>query len=454
MKRAVKGSIKTSALISAVVFFGAINIVQANTNKAFEDVFIVRSVNQHPDVVEKFNAIEQKSIEIGQIIADDSLKLNLSNRSRMPWKTNVKEDEVNSDDPNRFNDIDKKTHDLLLTADKTLIDFGLIDNRISAEKNNQMSIELEYLNTFEATLQKLINTSIQLTRSKKSLRRVEKTLNKAKQSITAIKKRFELGAGTLSQVRQAQLLLLELESNHSIIARDYKNSRQILNQDFQIDVNQAQIIAHKMLKITQKLQGSQLDVELVNYLYTPKYQRSSEMINYQKTGLRAEIKSIKSGNFPRLGVSLTAVGYDWDHKIEDYELYGSLNLSMPLYDGGTSNNKIRGLEFEIKMLLDREVSLERYKNTTLTDLIDRLSKLKINHKLAQLRSDNIREKLAQIQQRMTASEEGLMDNLQTTLSLDKEELSISEYPFYLATMSIDFLALSEILMQQTDLQPK
>jgi outer membrane protein TolC len=441
MKRVIKHSIKTAAL-GAAVFFASIQTV-ANTSLEFEDKFTVRSVNQHPDVVRKFNAIEEKALAIGQILADDSLKINLSNRSKMPWKTNTKDSEVTG----RYSDVTESKHDLILTADKTLLDFGLVDNNVAAEESSKLAIKLDYLNTFELTLKKLINNAISLTRSRQSIKLIEQSIYHAESAIVQIKQRFELGTGTISQVRQAQLLLLELETSLSNLIREFENSRQILKQEFKIDSNQAKIIAKRAIDFHQSIKGSQYDIEKIDGLYVIKFQRSSEMLNHQKNAIRSQIKAVDSGNYPRLGIALTAVGYDWNHKIKEYELYGALNLSMPLYDGGTSSNKKRGLEFQIKMLLDREAALDSSKNTELNDLIDRTTKFNIEYKLSQLKYTNLEEKLQRIKQRMSASEEVLSEKLQTTLSLAKENIKITEYDYYLASMNIDFLSLAEILAQ-------
>jgi hypothetical protein len=239
-----------------------------------------------------------------------------------------------------------------------------------------------------------------------------------------------------------------MESSLANLIREYENSRQILKQEFKIDGNQAKIIANSAIEFHQSLKGSQYDIEKIDGLYVIKYQRSSEMINHQKNAIRSQIKAVDSGNYPRLGITVTAVGYDWNHKIEEYELYGALNLSMPLYDGGSSANKKRGLEYQIKMLLDREAALESSKNTELNDLIDRTTKFSIEHKLALQRLINLTGKLKRIKLRMSGSEEVLNEKLQTTLSLAKEKLKISEYQYYLAEMSIDFLSLTEILAQR------
>jgi hypothetical protein len=121
---------------------------------------------------------------------------------------------------------------------------------------------------------------------------------------------------------------------------------------------------------------------------------------------------------------------------------------MPLYDGGSSSNKKRGLEFQIKMLLDREIALRNSKDTELNDLINRVAKFNIEYKLSKSRLLNLTEKLGQIEQRMQASEEVSIEKLQTTLSLEKEKLKISEYQYYLAGMNVDFLALAEILTKR------
>jgi outer membrane protein TolC len=444
MRRVIKHSIKTAALSAAVFFVST--YTYANIVSDYEDTFIVRSVNQHPEVVEKFNAIEQKAIEIGQIVADDSLKINLSNHSKMPWRTNADE----STDLKRKADVDddSKQHDLVLTLDKTLLDFGLVENRVDAEEASKLSIKLDYLNTFEVVLKKLINTSIALERSKQSAKYIERTIHDTNDAINNIKHRFELGTGTISQVRQAQLMLLELETSLATLDREYENSRQILKKEFIIDEQQAKIIANRAIKFHQNLKGSQDDIELINALYIIKYQRSSDMLNHQKSAIRSQIEAVDSSNYPKLGITVTAVGFDWNHRIEEYELYGALNLSMPLYDGGSSSNKKRGLEFQIKMLLDREIALKNSKDTELNDLINRVAKFNIELKLSKSRLLNLTEKLGQIEQRMLASEEVSIEKLQTTLSLEKEKLKISEYQYYLAGMNVDFLALAEILTQR------
>jgi len=441
MNRVIKRSIKTAALGAAVFFMSVQAIAEINTD--FEDKFTVRSVNQHPDVVRKFNAVEEKALLIGQIIADDSLKINLSNRSKMPWKNNTE----NSDDDDRKKSAIDKTHDLILTADKTLLDFGLVDNNVAAEESSKLAVKLDYLNTFELTLKKLINNAISLTRTRQSIKLIEQSIYHTESTIGKIKQRFELGTGTISQVRQAQLSLLELETSLSNLIREYENSRQILKQEFKIDGNQAKIIANRAIDFHQSIKGSQYDIEKIDGLYVIKFQRSSEMINHQKNAIRSQIKAVDSGNYPRLGITLTAVGYDWNHKIDEYELYGALNLSMPLYDGGSSSNKKRGLEFQIKMLLDREAALDSSKNTELNDLIDRTTKFNIEYKLSQLKYANLEEKLQRIKQRMSASEEVLNEKLQATLSLAKENIKITEYDYYLASMNVDFLSLTEILAQ-------
>jgi len=442
MRRVIKHSIKTAALSAAVFFVSTYTF--ANIVSDFEDTFIVRSVNQHPEVVKKFNAIEQKAIEIGQIIADDSLKINLSNRSKMPWKTNTQ----HSVDPDRHDDVIENQHDLVLTLDKTLLDFGLVDNKVDAEEANKLSIKLDYLNTFEIVLKKLINTSISLERSKQSSKYIERTIHDTNDAINNIKHRFKLGTGTISQVRQAQLLLLELETSLATLDREYENSRQILKKEFKIDEQQAINIANRAIKFQQKIKGSQDDIELINALYIIKYQRSSDMLNHQKSAIRSQIESVDSSTYPKLGITITAVGYDWDDKIDDYEMYGALNLSMPLYDGGSSSNKKRGLEFQIKMLLDREIALRNSKDAELNDLINRVAKFNIEYKLSKSRVLNLTEKLRQIKQRMQYSEEVSIEKLQTTLSLEKEKLKISEYQYYLAGMNVDFLALAEILTKR------
>jgi hypothetical protein len=46
--------------------------------------FLIKSVQQHPDVIEKLNTISLEGIQIGQLIAEDGLQINFFTESKLP----------------------------------------------------------------------------------------------------------------------------------------------------------------------------------------------------------------------------------------------------------------------------------------------------------------------------------------------------------------------------------
>jgi len=112
------------------------------------------SVSSHPSVVKKANEVILKGINVDQIIAENGLKINLSTRSKLPLLYAIDD----ADNLNRTSSLDTMYFDGVVTLEKNLYDFGVVENKINAEKLREKALKLEYLEVFEKILQKLLNT--------------------------------------------------------------------------------------------------------------------------------------------------------------------------------------------------------------------------------------------------------------------------------------------------------
>jgi len=419
------------------------NVSFANTS---ELVLVSHSISKHPKVMEKANEITLKGINIDQLLAEDGLKINLSTKSKLSIKHNLN---VNQ---SRADDLDREFLDGVVTINKNIYDFGVVEYKKNAEVLRKEALKLEYQQVFSTTLQKLLNIVNDVARVKTVLVKLRSDLVKTKASIDEVKLRFTSGIGTVMDVRQAQLSLLDLETEIQTLRRDRDTNLVILRDEFSLSQSDLKLINSAINQFNNKLTANKQDVALV-INQSINYQRSVDIINLEKSALNSQIKSLKSENMPQLSASVTGIAYDVTRGLDEYELYGGINLAMPLFDSGLSKVKQRGLTYRIKVQNDMMNALNQDKSLALNKLIKKYKNLQIEKNNAVQKQANLTEKLSQIIQRMAVVDEGLLSKLQTQLQLAKIKRDLLAYPYHIKSINIDYWSLNEQLIEKIGIHP-
>ena len=407
---------------------------------------ISSSVSKHPNVIEKSNEITLKGISIDQILAEDGIRINLSTKSKLPISYKLDDNQLRADD------LDREFVDGVLTFNKILYDFGVTDSKIDAEESRKKVLELEYYQIFESTLQRLLNTVNDIVRVNTVLNKLEKDIVDAKTTIEKIKLRFTSGIGTVMDVRQAQLSLFDLETEVQTLRRDRDTNLVILRDEFSLSQTDLNTINRVITQFNTKLTTSnQSVVSMINQ--AANYQRSIEIINLEKSALKGQIRSLKSQNMPQLSASITGIAYDLAHGLDEYELYGGVNLTMPLYDSGLSKIKQRSLTYQIKVQNDIMDALDQDKSLALNKLTKKLKNLQIEKNFSEQKRKNLSEKIKQITQRMAVVDEGLLSKFQTQLQLAKNQRDLLSYPYFMKSININYWVLNEQLIEKIDIRP-
>ena len=407
---------------------------------------ISNSVSTHPKVVEKANEITLKSIDIERIVAEDGVKLNFSTKSKLPISHQLDANKSRADD------LDREFVDGVITLNKNLYDFGVVDYSIDAEKSKQQAIKLEYFEVFESTLQRLLKTANNIARVNRSISLVDQSIANTKQTIDEIKLRFTSGVGTIMDVRQAQLILLDLETQKQTLKHELENNLTIAKNEYglsQVDVSKVNITTDNFIN-DLKANNENL-AKVINKVLN--YDRSKKIISFEKGSLRGKINSLKAQNKPQLNATITGMSYDMTRGLDEYEVYGGINLSMPLYDSGLDNVKQRSFEYQIKVQDDILAVLEQDKLLAFNKLKKDFENLQIEKNSAQQRQLNLAEKLEQIKQKMAVVDQGLLTQLQTQVQLDKASATVNSYPFYLKALTLDYWSLNERLMEKLNIHP-
>lgn len=417
--------------------------VFANTT---ELPFVSSSVSKHPSVVEKANEITLQGISVDQILAEDGLKINLSTSGKL----SIKHSKGLS--LSRADDLDRDYVDGVVTFNKNLYDFGVVDHKVDAEKSREKALKLEYSQVFEVTLQKLLNTTNDVAKIDAILVDLELSVVSIKLSIANIKLRFTSGIGTVMNVRKAQLLLLDLETQVQTLQRERSTKLVILRDEFGLTPPDLKRVNQTINQFSQALISTNQGVDsMIGRVIS--YPRSIKIIDLEKSALNSQIKSLKSENMPQLNATITSIAYDITRGLDEYEVYGAINLSMPLFDSGLSNTKRRGLTHRIKVQGDILDALKQDKSLALNKLTKNYQNLQIEYNSAQQKQTNLSEKLAQLVQRMAVVDEGLISKLQTQLQLDETRRNLLAYPFYMQSLNIDYWSLNEQLLEKINIRP-
>jgi len=137
-------------MLNRPLIFSSIALVVTLSFADTTDLSLVSSsVSSHPSVVKKANEVILKGINVDQIIAENGLKINLSTRSKLPLLYAIDD----ADNLNRTSSLDTMYFDGVVTLEKNLYDFGVVENKINAEKLREKALKLEYLEVFEKVLQ-------------------------------------------------------------------------------------------------------------------------------------------------------------------------------------------------------------------------------------------------------------------------------------------------------------
>jgi outer membrane protein TolC len=435
--------IKKFSIFSTIVLIVTNTIANTNT---VELSLISSSVSKHPEVVEKANEITLKGISLDQILAENGLQISISTKSKLPISYRL------NDNKTRVDDLDRTFLDGIISAQKTLYDFGKTDYKVSAEKSRKKSLELEYVHVYETILQKLLKTVNDIDSINTVLDNLEISISLVKASIDEIKLRFTSGIGTVMDVRQAQLMLLDLETETQNLHREYNIKLATLRDEFGISKSDLSMINIAIIQFNNELTVNKQDIGSVIFNAID-YQRSKQIIDLEKTALNSQIKSLKSENMPHLSASITGVAYDVTRGLDEFELYGGINLTMPLFDSGLNAVKQRSLAYRIKVQNDLIFALNQDKSLALNKLTKSYQNVKIEHNSSQQKQSNLSEKLDQIIQRMSVVDESLLTKLQTQLQLAKSKRNLLAYPYQMQSLNIDYWALNEQLLQKINIRP-
>ena len=137
---------------------------------------------------------------------------------------------------------------------------------------------------------------------------------------------MEAGVNRLSDLRVIKVMLLDHEISQTQVQRQLVLIEADLKQRFKLDFKSA-----LPLMVAYRAQKPDA-INVIDSMTT----REVRQLDYELSSARMELERLQSERKSRLSATLDTTFFDADSFSQEYEVAGSLQFSLPLYDGGSN----------------------------------------------------------------------------------------------------------------------
>ena len=242
---------------------------------------------------------------------------------------------------NRISNIDDTYFDGKISLDTQIYDFGTQNYLIEAEKLKK-SAQVINLKILEHEIYfDLIKTGFEILALSNKISLLKKHITKHNQDRAVAKTRFIKGTGTNLEVKETELIALNLESEYSKINSNLAERKKYFETQFGEEFED---YSNDFLDLKKINPDAVIQYEMLESLYIKK-------LRYELKSLQAEVLSIEKSRLPVVSSSLSLNMYNMDNGFgNDYSITGGINMSVPLYDSGTSKGNEKALLIKTKII--------------------------------------------------------------------------------------------------------
>ena len=293
---------------------------------------LIRIIASSSSVVTYKNEVLIADWRVKQRSAEDSPQVSFSTSGKFPIADSI--DSVRD----RVADADRRYLDGIFQVSKSIYDWGRNDSLVAAEEFRRRSAQLLYEMTFEAEFAKLLTLVINHLKVEEQLELLNGDLEFLEQTLKAVRMRYEAGAGSLDDVRRLELRRLDIDRDREQALNLLTKIDETIKQLFDEEVVNLQGPVLEVIKKLPKLDLIQLE---------PTVLMASKKSEVEQAAIDHELKSILSEKKPSLTGTITSRLFNiTTEPLEEYEIYGGIEINFPVFDGGARDARIEGLNVQ------------------------------------------------------------------------------------------------------------
>jgi len=341
---------------------------------AAKDYAWLRNIASHPNISVAKGVIQTQQWRIKEMQAERGFDIDVSTTGDVPIVSDLQDDFTRASDNDPYLDI-------VVSGSYILYDFEQAQQKINAEKSSYEVRKLEYLTAIEEELHRLlglVTDNQKVLEQLAALKMAQPQLLKIQQQLET---RYEAGLGTLTEVRQIHVQLLDLHSQITLLENRLQSLQLTAEEQYELSSEELVVIWHDIKHVLTVHR----DLDYGG--------RSAQLSELKIQSLMHHQASVRAEAMPVLQGELNATLYDVTRSFDNYQLSGQLRLKMPVFDSGYRDARIGSLQHAMTTELDMKRQLQRQKQFQLNeiarqdaDLRARLSIIedKLNNQVLQL----------------------------------------------------------------------
>lgn len=295
---------------------------------------LILLIQTQPEYLEAKSKIALSDWTVANIRADGMPSVSFSSSGKYPI--------ISSADRSSRSNAGDRYIDGLFTMKVPISDAGERQKRIDAENDRKRSAELSLTILEEEMLYEIMETGLKINKNEAFIASLDSDFKDISERRDIEKLRYQGGTGTITIVREMELMALELESQRTIRSLELELLKTRFLERYSVDPSDY-ITNILELSMTPMISGP------------PENQRLKlKKYDFDKQEIDNKIDATRLSQYPKIDVNLTAGFYNVTKKfLSDRELYGGVGMSLPIFDSGATKSEIKSL------VLQKEITLRK-----------------------------------------------------------------------------------------------
>jgi len=392
---------------------------------------IITSIDQHPKVVNMARKLSSQLIKTN-IARSEGPQINFSTKGNIPIARNINTNLYRSP-------IDKRAYiDAIVTGSMILYDFGELDANIAANIALESSSKLEYEDVREAILLELLQSIVEFYRLEASRVVIEESITNINLILIKAKQLYKSGVGTINDVREVELSRLDIESELQLLITEQEKVLKNLRYEFGFSTSNFDGIYDISYLLSSVISNNKI----------LKSARLNAIYQFKVDSIKQKIIAINATQMPNVKGVITTTIYDVVRGLKEYQVNGSLNIALPLFDSGRGDVQMQNALNNISIEDDKFRALIFDKELALEDLNSQIQGLKSINILNLIKQSELNEKIANLELKQKKSNGYLLPKLKLQIEIDILERDLRNYDYIIMQSNLRYLRLNEILIDE------
>ena len=271
----------------------------------------------------------------------------------------------------------------------TFFDWGQRSNRTEARTLALQVARIDALGVMRERSHEMLRLALLLRRTADVIAVRKENFEVVQTEVESVRARVEAGVGRMNDLREAQLVALDEEIAINRAQAEYDQIRERMAAEFDLDEADARDLVRTFLSRRPTglpvLQADRSD--------------KAHAIRLRTREVTHQAAEIRGSRYPKLDGVVEGTLFDMTDYEDEYEIVGKVEITMPLYDGGTARARLRETAWRENELKSSLEALTRDHNREMEGLAQQFHQQTREETEALARRDELMAQLRSLQER-------------------------------------------------------